>query len=261
MRILITNDDGIHAPGLKVAKAIAEEVAGPEGEVWTVAPMSEMSGVAHCISYTKPVRTEMHDERTFSADGFPADCVLIALFAIMKDNPPDLILSGVNKGNNSAENTLYSGTVGATIEGVMHNQKAIALSQFYGPDNNRLDDPFEAALQHGPDLVRNILNNGTWDDQPYAPFYNVNFPPVAAKDVKGVQITAQGRRPDVHFRASPYDAPNQRTYYWLHGGPQHVASAPGTDVHANLDGYISVTPCRADLTAHELVEDLKAKLS
>lgn len=260
MRILITNDDGIHAPGLKIAQSIASEVAGPDGEVWTVAPMSEMSGVGHCISYTKPVRSEQLGARTFSIDGFPADCVLVALFAIMKDTPPDLILSGVNKGNNSAENTLYSGTVGATLEGVLHNRKAIALSQFFGPQNAKLDDPFEAALTHGPDLIRAILREGAWDDQPYAPFYNVNFPPVPARDVKGTRATVQGRRPDVHFRASPYDAPNQRTYYWLHGGPQHVPSAPGSDVHANLDGYISVTPCRADLTAHELVEDLKAKL-
>ena len=109
MRVLITNDDGIHAPGLISAKKVATELAGPVGEVWTVAPMSEMSGVSHCISYTKPVRAEQLDDRTFSIDGTPADCVLVALGAIMADAPPDLVLSGVNAGNNSGENAVYLG--------------------------------------------------------------------------------------------------------------------------------------------------------
>jgi 5'-nucleotidase len=257
MRILITNDDGIHAEGLQIAHKIAVAITGKADDVWTVAPMAENSGVAHCISYTKPVRMEELDNRTFSVDGTPADCVLVALSAIMKDNPPDLVLSGVNRGNNISENTLYSGTVGATIEAVLHGVKAIALSQFYGPKNVNADNPFEAALVHGPQVVKHLLERGTWDDQPYAPFYNVNFPPMLAGDVKGAKITTQGRRPpSTNFRAQPFEAPNKRTYYWLTGGPQQVASEPGSDAHANLEGFISVTPCRADLTAHDLVTDL-----
>jgi len=257
MRILITNDDGIHAEGLKIARKIAIEVAGNEDDVWTVAPMAENSGVAHCISYTKPVRIEELDNRTFSVDGTPADCVLVGLSAVMKDNPPDLILSGVNRGNNISENTLYSGTVGATIEGVLHGVRGIALSQFFGPKNAKADNPFEAAEVHGAAVVHNLMENGTWEDQPYAPFYNVNFPPMLSGDVKGAKITTQGRRPkSVNFRAEPYQAPNRRTYYWLSGGDQQVASEPGSDAHENLEGYISVTPCRADLTAHDLVKTL-----
>ena len=257
MRIMITNDDGIHAEGLKIAHAIATEIAGRDGEVWTVAPMSENSGVAHCISYTQPVRLEQLEERSFAVDGTPADCVLVGLTALMTQSPPDLILSGVNKGNNISENTLYSGTVGATIEAALHGVKSIALSQFYGPKNLKLDSSFEAALEHGAKVVKHLLDNGVWDDAAYAPFYNVNFPPMPAKDVKGVKITTQGRRPEsTKFRAEPYEAPNRRTYYWLTGGGQQVASQPGSDAHANLDGYISVTPCRADLTAHDLVKDL-----
>lgn len=257
MRILITNDDGIHAEGLKIAKSIAQEVAGPGGEVWTAAPMAEMSGVAHCISYTKPVRSEKLADRTFSIDGTPADCVLVALSALMKDAPPDLILSGVNRGNNISENTLYSGTVGATMEAVLHGVRAIALSQFFGPKNAKEDNPFEAALVHGPAVVRHLMENGAWEDQPYAPFYNVNFPPMMSADVKGAKITNQGRRPaSTNFSAEPYEAPNRRRYYWLAGGNQQVASEPGSDAHANLEGFISVTPCRADLTAHDLVKDL-----
>ena len=253
MRIMITNDDGIHAPGLAVAERIANQISD---DVWIVAPMSEMSGVGHCISYTKPVRTEQLRAKRFSVDGTPADCVLVGLLDIMKDTPPDLILSGVNKGNNISENTLYSGTVGATIEGVLHSVRSIALSQFYGPRNNAITNPFEAAETHAPALIENLYHDAKWDDDPYAIFYNVNFPPCTAADVVGARATVQGRRPECLFRAEPYEAPNRRKYYWLAGGPQQISSAPGSDAHANLDDYISVTPCRADLTAHDLVQDL-----
>ncbi len=257
MRILITNDDGIHAEGLKVAQMIAHQLAGTPADVWTVAPMAENSGVAHCISYTKPVRMEQLDDRSFSVDGTPADCVLVALSDIMKDTPPDLVLSGVNRGNNISENTLYSGTVGACIEAVIQDHKAIALSQFFGPENAPAEDSFEAAAVHGAAVVRQLMDKGRWDDKAYAPFYNVNFPPNLAANVKGVRVTTQGRRPEeVRFRAVPYDAPNRRSYYWITGGPQQVVSEPGSDAHANLEGFISVTPCRADFTAHDLIKDL-----
>ena len=261
MRILITNDDGIHAPGLTVAEDIARKVAGPDGEVWVVAPMAENSGVGHCISYTKPVRSEQLGETRFSVDGTPADCVLVALGALMKDTPPDVILSGVNAGNNSAENTLYSGTVGATIEGVLHGVRSIALSQFFGPGTQHLDDMFDAARVHGPELVRSLIDHADWGGDPYALFYNVNFPPVAADKVTGTAATVQGRRPKVNFTATEYDAPNRRKYYWIHGMGQHVPSAAGSDAAANLDGQISVTPCRADLTAHDAVSGLRALFS
>jgi len=257
MRIMITNDDGIHAPGLAVAERIAAQVSD---DVWIAAPMAEMSGVGHCISYTKPVRYEQHGAKRFAIDGTPADCVLVGLFDIMKDNPPDLILSGVNKGNNISENTLYSGTVGAAIEGVLHSVRSVALSQFYGPKNVSLDNAFEAAEAHAPALIRTLVDKASWDDDPYAIFYNINFPPCPAADVKGAKATVQGRRPEAMFKAERYKAPNHRDYFWLTGGPQQITSAPGSDAHANLDGYISVTPCRADLTAHDLVQDLSQAL-
>ena len=116
MRILITNDDGINAPGLKVLQAIANDLAGPSGEVWTVAPAFEQSGVGHCISYTRPMMIAELAPRRFAAEGSPADCVLAGLHDVMSDALPDLVLSGVNRGNNSAENTLYSGTIGGAME-------------------------------------------------------------------------------------------------------------------------------------------------
>jgi len=133
MRILITNDDGIQAPGLEVLLDIAGQLATPEDELWTVAPAYEQSGVGHCISYTMPMRCAKLGERRFAVEGTPADCVLVGVHEVMKDGAPDLILSGVNRGNNSAENALYSGTLGAAMEGALQGIPSIALSQFYGP--------------------------------------------------------------------------------------------------------------------------------
>jgi len=257
MRILITNDDGINAPGLIVLTAIAHELAGADGEVWTVAPAFEQSGVGHCISYTHPTMIAQLDERRFAAEGSPADCVIAGLYDVMKDNPPDLILSGVNRGNNAAENTLYSGTIGATIEGALQGVRSIALSQFYGPDNANLDDPFEAALKHGADVVRALLQDSLWDDANYKLFYNVNFPPVPASKVKGMAATTQGFRLNTRFRAEAQTSPTGRKFLWVRGGPQHEPTAPGTDAAANLDGYISITPMRADLTDYDMVATLE----
>ncbi|MDH5453414.1 MAG: stationary phase survival protein SurE, partial [Paracoccaceae bacterium] len=119
MRILITNDDGINAPGLAVLAEIANEIAGPGGEVWTVAPAFEQSGVGHCISYTHPMMIAKLGERRYAAEGSPADCVLAGLYDVMQDARPDLILSGVNRGNNAAENVLYSGTIGGALEAAL----------------------------------------------------------------------------------------------------------------------------------------------
>ena len=260
MRILITNDDGINAPGLAVLEAIATEIAGPDGEVWTVAPAFEQSGVGHCISYTHPTMLSQFGERRFAAEGSPADCVLAAVHQVMKDAPPDLVLSGVNRGNNAAENVLYSGTIGATMEAALQGLHAIALSQFYGPENNSLDNPFEAAAVHGTSCVRSLLRHGIWDDRDYRLFYNVNFPPVPADAVKGQRITTQGWRKETNMGVEPHRSPSGRMFLWVKGGPQHLPTEPGSDVTANLDGYISISPLHADLTAHDTIETLKDRL-
>jgi 5'-nucleotidase len=262
MRILITNDDGINAPGLAVLTKIAHEVAGPDGEVWTVAPAFEQSGVGHCISYTHPTMIAELGDRRFAAEGSPADCVIAGLHEVMKGKTPDLILSGVNRGNNAAENTLYSGTIGACIEGALQGVRSIALSQFYGPDNKDLDDPFEAASVHGSATVRALLSDTLWDDAAdYKPFYNVNFPPVPASQVKGMAATTQGFRPNTRFYAESQTSPTGRKFLWIRGGPQHETTAPGTDAAANLDGFISITPMRADLTDYDMVATLKGALA
>lgn len=257
MRILITNDDGINAPGLEVLTGIAEDIAGPGGEVWCVAPAFEQSGVGHCISYVHPTLLAKLGERRYAAEGTPADCVIAGLDVVM-DTRPDLILSGVNRGNNAAENTLYSGTLGAALEGALQGVRSIALSQYLGP-GNRGGHEFEAAKAHGADVVRRLLDRGVWNDSGYRIFYNVNFPPVLAQEVKGVQVTRQGLRTDTRFSASPQEAPTGRTFVWLHGGPQHVGTGAGTDAQAALDGYVAVTPLIADLTAHHALDELRAR--
>jgi len=260
MRILITNDDGINAPGLKVLEAIAAEIAGPEGEVWTVAPAFEQSGVAHCISYVHPTMIAELGPRRFAAEGSPADCVLAGLYDVLRDSPPDLVLSGVNRGNNAAENVLYSGTIGGAMEAALQGLPAIALSQYYGPGNVTLDNGFEAAAQHGAGVVRKLLDNGHWDQTDYRVFYNVNFPPLPATEVRGTRVTAQGYRRETRFGVEPHVAPNGRRFLWIRGGRQDVPTEPGSDAHANLDGYISVTPLRADLTAHDRLDALRAAI-
>ncbi|NDW00516.1 5'/3'-nucleotidase SurE [Salipiger sp. PrR002] len=257
MRILITNDDGINAPGLAVLQALAEEVAGPEGEVWTVAPAFEQSGVAHCISYTHPMMIAQMGPRSWAAEGSPADCVLAGLHDVMKDCPPDLVLSGVNRGNNSAENALYSGTLGGAMEGALQGLPSIALSQYLGPRTRELENPFEGAATHGAEVVRRILASGTKSDGDYRLFWNVNFPPCPAAEVLGTRVVPQGRRAGTNYAVEPHMSPSGRRFLWIRGGDQRQPAPAGTDAAANLESYISVTPMRADLTAHDALAGLE----
>ncbi len=261
MRILITNDDGINAPGLEALTAIATEIAGPQGEVWTVAPAFEQSGVGHCISYTHPMMIARLSSRRYAAEGSPADCVLAAIYDVLQGAKPDLVLSGVNRGNNAAENTLYSGTIGGAMEAALQGIPAIAMSQFLGPDTDDLANPFEAAAAHGVAVVRALLDKGIWTQDDYRVFYNVNFPPVPGPRVKGVKVAPQGFRRDTAFSVEPNISPTGRRYLWIKGGPQHTPTLPGSDAAVNLEGYISVTPMRADLTAHDLLTQLSVQLA
>jgi 5'-nucleotidase len=260
MRLLLTNDDGINAPGLQVLERIAHELAGPQGEVWVVAPAFEQSGVAHKISYTHPMMLARLGPRRWAAEGSPADCVLAGFYEILQGAKPDLVLSGVNRGNNSAENALYSGTLGGAMEAALQGLPAIALSQYMGPLTEEMSDPFEPAIAHGVGVVRALVERGLWDTADYRLFYNVNFPPVPAAQVKGVKVAAQGYRRDQSFGVEPHVSPSGRKFLWIKGGPQHLPTAPGTDAAVNLDGWISVTPMRADLTAHDALEALRERL-
>ncbi|MFW2587515.1 5'/3'-nucleotidase SurE [Sagittula sp. SSi028] len=260
MRILITNDDGINAPGLAVLEQIAADLAGPDGEVWVVAPAFEQSGVAHCISYAHPTMISELAARRFAIEGSPADCVLAGVHEVLKGQTIDLVLSGVNRGNNSAENALYSGTLGGALEGALQDLPAIALSQYLGPENYKIDNPFEGAARYGADVVRKILGFDPGAQDGYRLFYNVNFPPVPAAGVKGVKATPQGKRENTRFAVQSQQSPSGRRFLWAKGGDQRAPVAKGTDASENMDGYISVTPMRADLTCHDSLSALEAAL-
>ena len=198
--------------------------------------------------------------RRFAAEGSPADCVLAALYDVMVRAKPDLVLSGVNRGNNAAENVLYSGTIGGAMEAALQGVPAIALSQFFGPDNAQLADPFEAARQHGTAVVRQLLDKGVWTQDDYRVFYNVNFPPRSAAATGPIRVAPQGFRRNTAFGVEPYLSPSGRKFLWIKGGEQQTPTLPGSDAAVNLAGFISVTPMRADLTAHDLLADLQGRL-
>ncbi len=260
MRILVTNDDGIGAPGLVVAEEIATTLAGPDGEVWVVAPAFEQSGVSHAVSYVRPMRLERLGPRRFAVEGSPADCVLAGVSEVLRDRPPDLVLSGVNRGHNVAEDTLYSGTVGAAMEGALLGCRAVALSQYHSAETLASGDPFAAARGHGASLLQRLIAHAEWTAPPYGVFFNINFPALPAEAVKGVRATAQGHRPTPTFGVLPHVAPNGRTYLWLTHGSGNAGSPPGTDARECHDGHVTVTPLVADLTAHALVAPLAQAL-
>ena len=230
MRILVTNDDGIGAPGLAVAEEIAAALAGPDGEVWVVAPAFEQSGVAHCVSYVRPMRLERLGRAALRRRGLARRLrARRACGEILKDAPPDLVLSGVNRGHNVAEDTLYSGTVGGAMEAALHGCRAVALSQYFGPANRAAADAFAAARAHGAALARRLARPDVWPKAPYGVFYNVNFPPVPAEAVKGTRATFQGYRDQPTFGVLPHVAPNGRKYLWLTHGYSNAASPAGSD--------------------------------
>lgn len=254
MRILVTNDDGINAPGLEVSEAIAREIAGPEGEVWVVAPDNECSGVSHCISYVAPTRLTRLGERRFSIDGFPADCVLVGLHKIMRDAPPDLILSGVNRGHNVAEDVVYSGTAGGAMEGGLNGVRSIALSQFFSVDGP--EDTWAAARALGPGAVRAVLRMPS----PDTVFYNVNFPALAPASVRGMCVCEQGMRTEATFSVTDYTAPNGREFQFLRHQIANHSAPEGSDARQLVDGWVTITPLRPNLTARDLIADAAASL-
>ena len=256
MRVLITNDDGITAPGLAVAEEIAREVAGPDGEIWVVAPDNERSGVGHCISYVSPTRLTEHAPRRFAVDGYPADCVLVGLHKVLKDAPPDLIISGVNKGHNVAEDVVYSGTAGAAMEGGLNRVPSIALSQYYRSTEGAPEDMWSSAKAWGVRAVRAVLKMPF----PETTFYNVNFPAVNPEDVLGMRACPQGIRGEATFDVNDYTAPNGRSFQFVRHRIANHSAPEGSDARLLMDGWVTVTPLRPQLTADDLLASTQAAL-
>lgn len=238
MRILITNDDGIHAPGLDTLERIAAAVGS---EVWVVAPETDQSGLAHSLTLHDPLRVRDIAPRRHAVGGTPTDCVIMAVRELMPA-APDLILSGVNAGANMADDVTYSGTVAAAIEGTLLGIPSIALSQGYVYAEQR-PIPYETAEAHAPDLIRRVLEVGI----PRSTLVNINFPDAAPDAVRGVEVTRQGQLTHGLRAEGRIDSRHKR-YYWLTYGRAEAETVPGTDVHALREGRISVTPLRLDMT-------------
>ncbi|OYW53832.1 MAG: 5'/3'-nucleotidase SurE [Rhizobiales bacterium 17-65-6] len=239
MRILVTNDDGIHAPGLDSCVRIAQALSD---DVWVVAPEFDQSGVAHSLSLSDPLRLREVAPKRFALKGTPTDCVIMAVRHIL-DAPPDLILSGVNRGQNIAEDVSYSGTVAGAIEGTILGIPSVALSQAFGPATR--DNPsYETAEAYGPGVVRTVLKEGI----PAGIVINVNFPDRLPAEVEGIAVAAQGKRDQKLMRIEARRDGRNNPYFWIAFERRVHSTSPGTDLRALDEGRISVTPLRVDQT-------------
>lgn len=252
MRILLTNDDGIHAEGLKVLEEIAQQFSD---DIWIIAPEIEQSGKSRAVTLTEPIRVRKIADKSFAVQGTPTDCVLIGILEIMKDNPPDLVLSGVNRGQNIAEDTSYSGTVAAAMCGMQHGVRSIALSQskgFRSPDSL----PWETTRHWGPKVLKPVLE-ASW---PGNVVININFPDRPPHGITGVEVTRQGFRDENIIRAEQRLDLRGDTYFWI--GYRGKLSNPneGTDLRAIYEGRISISPLHVDLTHEETVSSLTKAL-
>jgi 5'-nucleotidase len=240
MRILVTNDDGIHAPGLDACKEIATALGG---EVWVVAPETDQSGVSHSLSLNDPLRLREAGERAFAVKGTPTDCVIMGVRHIMPEKP-DLVLSGVNRGRNAAEDVTYSGTVAGAMEGTVLGIPSFALSQAYSFSTRRLP-PWHTAVAHAPDVIRRVLEAGIPKDV----LVNVNFPDCAPDEVAGIAVAVQGKRDQELLRIDARHDGRGNPYFWIaFGRGGIVGAAPGSDLAALNENRIAVTPLRLDLT-------------
>ena len=253
MRILLTNDDGIHAEGLRVLEEIARELSD---DIWIVAPEVEQSGKSRAVTLTDPVRVRQVEPQKFAVQGTPTDCVLIGLLELVEGKKPDLVLSGVNRGQNIAEDTTYSGTIAGAMCGMQHGVRSIALSQ----SRNFQHDgslPWETARQWGPKVLKPLLETEWPDDV----VINVNFPDRAPEAVKGVEITRQGFRDENIIRAERRTDLRGDTYFWIGYRGKLSQPAEGTDLKAIYDGKVSISPLHVDLTHDRTLESMRGALS
>jgi 5'-nucleotidase len=267
MRFLVTNDDGVYAPGLDALIG----ALSPLGEVIVVAPDRERSATAHAITLHKPLRVEKVSRNGafygYAASGTPVDCVKLAMVSLL-DEPPDFVVAGINPGTNVGTNAIYSGTVAAAVEGAMNGVTSIAISvdsASAAPD----DEPdYTAAAEFAARFIRSLVAN----ECPRGMLFSINVPDVPRDQIRGVRITRQGRltfREQFHERTDP----QRRRYYWLGGELSELdeadaasgdtasgdqASGPSTDSMAVRDGYISVTPIHYDLTDYAAIERVRS---
>lgn len=243
MRILLTNDDGVGAPGLAVLETIARRFSD---DIWVVAPSEEQSGTGHSLTLTKPIRVRQLGDRRYCVAGTPTDSVMMAIAEIMKGAPPDLILSGVNRGANLGEDVTYSGTVSAAMEGALAGIRSIALSQDYAREGMGDTVPFAAADAWAERVLAPLLST----PMTARTLINVNFPALSPDEVRGIRIVRQGLRDYGRLKIERRTDLRGYDYFWFGLGPMMQTPGHVTDLEAIADGYVSVTPLHLDLT-HE----------
>jgi 5'-nucleotidase len=251
MRILLTNDDGVHAEGLAVLERIARSLSD---DVWIVAPETDQSGLAHSLTLSEPLRLRKVGEKRFALRGTPTDCVIMAVREILP-GPADLVLSGVNAGANMADDVTYSGTIAGAIEGTLQGIRAMALSQaFRYVDGHTV--PWEVVERYAPDLIRRLLEV----ELPDGTFFNLNFPNCPADAVTGVEVTSQGK---LDFGITIEERKDGRgfPYFWLRFGDRRGDFRSGTDIHALRENAISVTPLKLDLTDYTVLDRVQRALA
>jgi 5'-nucleotidase len=240
MRILVTNDDGIHAPGLKVCEEIARELSE---DVWVIAPEFDQSGVSHSLTLNDPLRLRQVGERHFAVKGTPTDCVIMGARHVLPEQP-DLVISGVNRGRNAAEDVLYSGTVAGAQEAAVLGIPAFALSQAHSAAN-KSQPHWKTAREHAPEILHRVLKQGI----PRDVLVNVNFPDCPPGAVKGVSVVNQGKRDQQLLHIDARHDGRGNPYYWIaYARGTKPSGRDGSDLAALNDNRISVTPLRLDLT-------------
>jgi 5'-nucleotidase len=254
MRILITNDDGIHSEGLDTCAEIARTLSD---DVWIVAPEFDQSGVSHSLSLNDPLRLRQVEERRFAVKGTPTDCVIMGARHILNGKQPDLVLSGVNRGRNAGEDVIYSGTVAGAVEGTILGIPSLALSQAY---KSRSGNPphWSTAKKFGPDIIKRVLASGI----PRDVLVNVNFPDCPPGEVRGIAVTAQGRNRQERLQIDERQDGRGNPYYWIaYVRMRGMPPADGTDVSALADNRITVTPLRLDMTDEPFMTKLAQSLA
>ncbi|UFH51320.1 5'/3'-nucleotidase SurE [Pseudomonas sp. KNUC1026] len=248
-RILISNDDGIDAPGLAALETVAAQLAE---QVWVVAPDHDQSGVSHAISLHSPLRVTQRGEQRYSVSGTPADCVAMAVGELMPE-PPQLVLSGINKGANLGVETVFSGTVGAAMAALLLGLPAIALSQAF---SRRDAVRWETARTLAPGVIRQLWAAGWSKDV----CLNVNFPDVAAHEAKPLQVTRQGLGRMHGLEVTARTDLREQAYYWLSISRQLHDDTPDSESAVIAGGGIAVTPLQFERTGHGAREALAARL-
>jgi 5'-nucleotidase len=248
-RVLIVNDDGIDAPGILLLEEVVRQFTD---DVWVIAPDEERSGAGHSLSLSYPIRVKQRDERHFAVKGTPTDCALLGIYDLLGDRKPDLLLSGINRGPNLAEDITYSGTASAAIEGAMLGIPSVALSQIW---TYQTEVQWATARHYTEQLLPGLLAM-EWKQ---GSFVNVNFPHCPLSEVSGVRVTTQGMRPPGSFRPIRRVDERHVPYYWVKIAFPDGGAAEGNDLAAARDNAVSITPMQLDMTAHDQIAAFRAR--